>query len=245
MLAGCTPRLFFSQKDHLAKPNLPKYVPFTQEGGSFVLKFNIPTQVSLPPQCIPTTSHSIVHTVPSLSLQALSLLHCPFAGLSLPVSSDSSQPPFPPLSPLIFHNFPVFCSLLFSSSIINSHFQPFMSMNTYYSIPNSFNHIFQASFSSSSFCDDPSFESFPLFSVQQSNLPTPIFPSSQSPLSPPPSLPPTQGNLSDLTSGYPVSVPFTPIYEESTGKGGVSLGVGHWDDHENIVESVQIFISMD
>ena len=109
MLSGRTPRLLFPQKDRLTKPNLPKYTPFTREGGFFVLKFDIPTQVSLPPQCKPTTSHSVVWTLavltPSHSLQALSSLHCPFASLSLAVPS---LPHFPssqsPLSNLQFDN---------------------------------------------------------------------------------------------------------------------------------------------
>lgn len=68
MLAGRTPRLLFQQKQRLAKPDLPKYVPFAREGGYFVLKFDVPTQVSLPPQCNPTTVRLATQTV--LSLQA-------------------------------------------------------------------------------------------------------------------------------------------------------------------------------
>jgi hypothetical protein len=74
MLAGRTPRLLFSQQRRLAKPNLPKYVPFAREGGYFVLKFDVPAQVSNL-KCNPITQ-----TPPSFSLQAS--LHHPFAGLS-------------------------------------------------------------------------------------------------------------------------------------------------------------------
>jgi hypothetical protein len=72
MLAGRTPRLLFPQQRRLAKPNLPKYVPFAREGGYFVLKFDVPAQVS---KCNPITQ-----TPPSFALQAS--LHHPFAGLS-------------------------------------------------------------------------------------------------------------------------------------------------------------------
>ena len=83
MLADRTPRLLFPQQRGLAKPNLPKYVPFAWdlEGGYFVLKFDVPApgQVS---KCNPLIAvhPATTQTPPSFSLQAL--LHCPFAGLS-------------------------------------------------------------------------------------------------------------------------------------------------------------------
>lgn len=53
MLADQISGFVFPQEHRLAEPNLPKYVPFAQEGGYFVLKFVVPSptqvQVSLPP----------------------------------------------------------------------------------------------------------------------------------------------------------------------------------------------------
>ena len=97
MLVCCTPRLLFPQKHCLTEPNLLKYVPFTRERGYFVLKFDLPTQVSIPPQynlTVPTSAHSIT---PILSLQAS--LHHPFVGLSFNQSSFSSPFPLPPPLP--------------------------------------------------------------------------------------------------------------------------------------------------
>ena len=48
MLASRNPRMIYSHKDRLAAPQLPKYVPLTQVGGNFVLKFQIPVAVTVP-----------------------------------------------------------------------------------------------------------------------------------------------------------------------------------------------------
>ena len=47
MLAGRIPRMIHSHKDRLAEPQLPKYVPFTRDGGVFVLEFQIPGPVEV------------------------------------------------------------------------------------------------------------------------------------------------------------------------------------------------------
>ena len=88
MLAGRTPRMIYSHKDRLADPQLPKYVPFTQDGGHFVLKFQIPVDVS--ESGIQPTS------APMFSLHASSLR--PFAGmaaLSLNPCNGPHSFPFP------------------------------------------------------------------------------------------------------------------------------------------------------
>ena len=72
MLTGRTPRMIYSHKDRLVKPQLPKYVPFTQDGGNFVLKFHIPVEMS---SIQPTQA-----VTPLFSLHALSLQ--PFAGMA-------------------------------------------------------------------------------------------------------------------------------------------------------------------
>jgi hypothetical protein len=94
MIAGHSPRMIYSHKRRLVEPNLPKYIPFTHVDGLIVLKFDIPAQVSIPPQSVSTTLHSAAQTV--LSLQASTFL--PFAGLafnqnSLPAPHQVSFPP--------------------------------------------------------------------------------------------------------------------------------------------------------
>ena len=81
ILVGRTPRLLFSQQRRLAKPNLPKYVPFARIGGYFVLKFDVPAPVSNL-KCNPITVHSATQTPTRLSLQASLHPSHPFAGLS-------------------------------------------------------------------------------------------------------------------------------------------------------------------
>ena len=81
MLAGRTPRMIFSHNDRLAEPQSPKYVPFTQNGGNFVLNFQIPVEVS---GVQPTVA-------PLLSLHATSFQ--PFAGMAaLPESLNQHDP---------------------------------------------------------------------------------------------------------------------------------------------------------
>lgn len=74
MLAGRTPRMIYSHKDRLAEPQSPKYVPFTQDSGNFVLKFQIPVLSDIQP-------HSTSTIQPFLSLQASCHDHL-FAGLA-------------------------------------------------------------------------------------------------------------------------------------------------------------------
>ena len=78
MLAGRTPRLLFPHKHCLAQPNLPKYVPFSQEQGYFVLKFDVPTKICIPWE--PTPAYTSSMALRPLSLQALS--YQLFAGLT-------------------------------------------------------------------------------------------------------------------------------------------------------------------
>ena len=49
-VAGHSPQMIYSHKCCLIKPNLPKYMPFTRVDGFIVLRFDIPAQVSPPPQ---------------------------------------------------------------------------------------------------------------------------------------------------------------------------------------------------
>jgi hypothetical protein len=90
MLAGRTPRMIYSHKDRQAEPHLPKYVPFTQDGGNFVLKFQIPVEV--------TVSGTIQPTVAPFSLHASSFR--PFAGMAVSMAALSLNPHNEP------HSFP-------------------------------------------------------------------------------------------------------------------------------------------
>jgi hypothetical protein len=79
MLAGRTPRMIYSHKDRLADPQLPKYVPFTQDGGHFVLKFQIPVEVSesgIQPTAAPMFSLHASSFRPFAGMAALSLNPC-------------------------------------------------------------------------------------------------------------------------------------------------------------------------
>ena len=79
MLAGRSPRIIFSHQKRLAKPNLPKYIPFTRINNIIALKFDIPVPSSSPQSAsVLPTKH--LTTTTALSLPA-SLSH-PFAGLS-------------------------------------------------------------------------------------------------------------------------------------------------------------------
>ncbi|KDR64911.1 hypothetical protein GALMADRAFT_149172 [Galerina marginata CBS 339.88] len=104
MLAGRTPRMIYSHKDRLAMPELPKYVPFAQEGGHFVLKFQIPVEASgIQPAATPPFS---LHALPFR----------PFAGLSFNPHSINST------------SFPASPSPLLSNSSISSEFFPLPSV---------------------------------------------------------------------------------------------------------------------
>jgi len=100
MIASRTPRLLFSHKHHLSKPNLPKYVPLTKMDGYFVLKYEIPLPGSVFSQTASTTSQ-----VTAVSLHVS--IYQPFSDLpvlSQPHSPSSRSPqshnfvsPSPPL----------------------------------------------------------------------------------------------------------------------------------------------------
>ena len=64
MIAGRSPQLIVSHKQHLTEPNLPKYMPFTQIDGLTVLKFEIPAQGSISSKSLSTaTSTATQNTV--------------------------------------------------------------------------------------------------------------------------------------------------------------------------------------
>ena len=79
MLASRTPRMIYSHKDRLVDPQLPKYVPFTQVGGHFVLEFQIPVEVSesgIQPTAAPMFSLHASSFRPFAGMAALSLNPC-------------------------------------------------------------------------------------------------------------------------------------------------------------------------
>lgn len=71
MLAGRTPRMIYSHKDRLAEPRLPKYVPFTQDGRNFVLKFEIPAQGTFSSQPFSTAIQMSSHDAVSLHVSSV------------------------------------------------------------------------------------------------------------------------------------------------------------------------------
>ncbi|KDR70588.1 hypothetical protein GALMADRAFT_229963 [Galerina marginata CBS 339.88] len=84
MLADRTPRMIYSHKDRLTNPELPKYVPFTREGGHFVLKFQIPIGVSgIQPAAAPSVS---LHASSSQVFASLSFHSHPFIQNPVPAS---------------------------------------------------------------------------------------------------------------------------------------------------------------
>ena len=106
MLAGRTPRMIYSHKDRLAEPQLPKYVPFTHDGGSFVLKFQIPVEVlGIQPTATPLFSMHASSFHPFAGMAALSLNpHTGPHSLTLPPRHISK--PVPPVYPLHYSHTP-------------------------------------------------------------------------------------------------------------------------------------------
>ena len=104
MIAGCSPRMIFSQQKRLVEPNFPKYMPFTQINSLIALKFNIPV-LSQP---VSPTGKMQLATQPFFSLQASCPSHGhPFAGLAQ--TFDRSLPLAIPLELEVpFTHLPVF-----------------------------------------------------------------------------------------------------------------------------------------
>ena len=121
MLAGCSPCLILDHKEHLEKPNFPKYFPFTHVKGQFFFKgiFITPSTPALPlippvllalpfaPMLLPTASHLVtllsstipqpiaMVSIPSFVSLALSLLPQLPVPLQTPIL-HLQPPPLPP-----------------------------------------------------------------------------------------------------------------------------------------------------
>jgi len=105
MIASRTPRLLFSHKRRLSKPNLPKYVPLTKMDGYFVLKYEIPLPGSVFSQTASTTSQITAVYLHASTYQPLSGLPVPSQPHSPSSRSPQSHNFVSPSPPLLFSAF--------------------------------------------------------------------------------------------------------------------------------------------